>query len=317
MSDAVVVLAGGLSHERDVSLRSGRRVAEALRDVGVEVTEYDADSELLTTLAAERPACVIPLLHGESGEDGAIREILQLIDLPYVGSTPSACRATFDKPVAKSILAREGVATPASVCLPHESFRELGAQTVMRAVIKRLGLPLMVKPARSGSALGCSVVRTPEELPSAMVAAFAYGAVALIEEFVTGVEVAVPVLDRGNGPEALPAVQIIPDGGVYDYTARYTAGATEFIVPADLSQQVADACAAVAVTAHQALGLRDLSRSDLIVADDGTVWFLEANVAPGLTETSLVPLSLQSAHLDLGDVMAELVTLRIKAATNG
>jgi D-alanine-D-alanine ligase len=121
------------------------------------------------------------------------------------------------------------------------------------------------------------------------------------------VEVAVPVVDTGGGPHALPVVSIEPDGGVYDYTARYTAGSTEFSVPAKLDDALAEECARVAVRAHESLGLRDLSRSDLIVDPDGTVWFLEVNVAPGLTETSTVPLSVTAAGLDLGELVADLV----------
>jgi D-alanine-D-alanine ligase len=306
-STSVLVLAGGLSHERDVSLRSGRRVAEALRGTGLEVAERDVDAKLIDTLRIDRPACVVPMLHGETGEDGALREILELLSVPYVGAAPAACRAAFDKPVAKMVVSRAGLRTPASVCLPHETFRELGAAEVMAALVDRLGLPLMVKPARSGSALGCTVVSSADELPGAMVNAFAYGSVALLEQFAVGTEVAVPVVDDGSGPRALPAVAIRPDGGVYDYTARYTAGSTEFEVPAPLPPEVGAECARAAVAAHEALGLRDLSRSDLIVDADGTVWFLEVNVAPGFTETSTVPLSIQAEGLDLGDVVASLV----------
>jgi D-alanine-D-alanine ligase len=128
-----------------------------------------------------------------------------------------------------------------------------------------------------------------------MVGAFAYGDTALVERFVEGTEVAVPVVDTGTGPRALPVVSIVPDGGVYDYAARYTAGSTEFVVPAKLPDELAAECARVAVTAHETLGLRDLSRSDLIIDADGTVWFLEVNVAPGLTETSTVPLAVSAA----------------------
>jgi D-alanine-D-alanine ligase len=302
-----MVLSGGLSHERDVSLRSGRRVSEALRGSGVEVEERDVDATLLPALRHDRPACVFPLLHGETGEDGALREVLELLGIPYVGSTPDACRAAFDKPVAKTVVAKHGLHTPEGVALPHETFRELGAGAVMEAILAKLGLPVIVKPAKSGSALGCSLVRDAAELPGAMVNAFAYGDTALVERFVAGAEVAVPVVDTGDGPRALPVVSIQPDEGVYDYTARYTAGSTEFVVPAKLSDEVAEECARVAVAAHQALGLRDLSRSDLIVDDDGTVWFLEVNVAPGMTETSTVPLSVQAAGLDLGDLVATLV----------
>jgi D-alanine-D-alanine ligase len=311
---SVLVLAGGLSHERDVSLRSGRRVAEALRGSGLEVVERDVDAKLLEVLRTDRPACVVPMLHGETGEDGAIREILELLSIPYVGATPAACRAAFDKPVAKMVVTRAGLSTPESVCLPHETFRELGAADVMRALIERLGLPLMVKPARSGSALGCSVVATAEELPGAMVNAFAYGSVALLERFVTGTEVAVPVIDDGSGPRALPAVGIRPDGGVYDYTARYTAGLTDFHTPARLAPAAADAVADLAVAAHRLLGLRDLSRTDAIVAPDGTAYFLEVTSSPGLTETSILPMAAEVAGRSLGDIYAGLVERAVARA---
>jgi D-alanine-D-alanine ligase len=307
LSERVLVLAGGLSHERDVSLRSGRRVGEALRDRGFEVEVRDVDSTLLTSLREDPPACVLPLLHGATGEDGAIREVLELAGIPYVGSGPAASRVAFDKPVAKTVVAGAGIATPPAVVLPHETFRELGAAAVMTAMAERLGLPLIVKPARGGSALGCTVVRAVEDLPSAMVDAFAYGDTALVERFVEGEEVAVGVYDDGDGPRALPAVGIVPDGGVYDYTARYTAGATEFSVPARLDPDVAQACADVALRAHEVLGLRDLSRTDLIVDAEGTVWFLEVNVAPGMTETSIVPLAVEASELDLGELFGRLV----------
>ncbi len=303
----VAVIAGGLSHEREVSVRSGRRVAEALRGAGLEVRVLDADAALLPALMADPPDVVVPLLHGQAGEDGAIRDVLELIGIPYVGSRPQPCRGTFDKPVAKSTVAARGVAVPAGVVLPHATFRELGAGAVLEALVARLKLPLMVKPSRGGSALGASVVDRAEDLPAAMVAAFAYADTALVETQITGVEVAVSVVDLGQGPMALPAVEVVPDGGFYDYAARYTAGATEFFAPARLSATVAAQCAAVALEAHAALGLRDLSRSDLIVDAAGTPWFLEANVSPGMTETSLLPQAVAAAGLDLGTVCRTLV----------
>jgi D-alanine-D-alanine ligase len=307
MTPTVLVLAGGLSHEREVSLRSGRRVADALRACGLDVALADADAALLPLLASEPPDVVLPLLHGQAGEDGAVRDVLELLGIAYVGSDPVACRTAFDKPVAKAAVAAAGVTTPQGVVLPHATFRELGAGAVLEAITSRLKLPLIVKPSRGGSALGASVVEGPDELPAAMVAAFAYADTALIEARVLGTEVAVSVVDLGDGPQALPHVEIVPDGGVYDYAARYTAGATEFFVPARLSQSVVDACARAALTAHDVLGLRDLSRVDLVVDAAGTPWFLEANVAPGMTETSLLPQAVLAAGLDLGEVCRTLV----------
>ncbi len=307
----IAILAGGLSPERDVSIRSGRRVADALRAVGEEVTVHDTDAELLPAWETDPPECVIPLLHGAVGEDGSLRDVLDTIGVPYVGARPRACRLAFDKPIAKSQLAEQGVSTPDWIALPHSTFRELGAQRIMSAAIARLGLPLVVKPARGGSALGLAVVRSAEELPPAMVAAFAYGETVLLESYAAGVEIAVSVIESADGTVALPAVEIHSDSGLYDYQARYTAGMTEFFTPARLSEADALAAAETALVAHRSFGIRHLSRTDLIVAADGTPQFLETNVAPGMTETSLLPQSVASAGLELGTVMATLVRLAI------
>ena len=310
-ADRVVILAGGLSPERDVSLRSGRRVADALRQTGAHVDVLDVDVALLASLAAERPSCVVPLLHGAPGEDGAVRGVLEALGLPYVGSDPHACRSSFDKPVASARVHDAGIAVPESFVLASSTFRELGAAAVLDAMVSRLGLPLMVKPTRGGSSLGASVVRSAADLPGAMMAAFAYCDTALIERFVVGTEVAVSVVDDGSGARALPVVEIVPDGGFYDYGARYTAGATEFFVPARLGEDAVAECAATAELVHATLGLRDLSRSDLIVDAEGRPWFLEVNVAPGMTETSTYPQAVAAADLDLGAVMASLVGIAI------
>ncbi|PSL01391.1 D-alanine-D-alanine ligase [Haloactinopolyspora alba] len=309
MSDLgrVVVLAGGLSHERDVSLRSGRRVSEALREIGVDVEQRDADSELLSALRADPPHVVLPLLHGAQGEDGAIQEVLSLAGLPYVGSSAAACRQAFDKPVAKSVTERAGLSTPAAAVLPQSTFRELGAAVLLDALISRLGLPVVVKPARGGSALGATVVRSGDDLPAAMVECYAYGEAALIEQWIDGTEVAVSVVDTGGGPRPLPAVEIVPESGTYDYHARYTAGTTEFFVPARLRPETSDTVADAAVTAHRALGLRDMSRTDLIVDGHGRAWLLDVNVAPGMTETSLLPQAAHAGGLDLGVLTRELL----------
>jgi D-alanine-D-alanine ligase len=186
---------------------------------------------------------------------------------------------------------------------------------LVKALGDQIGFPMMIKPSRCGSALGCSKVTQAKELPAAMVGAYAYGSVAVIEEFVTGTEVTVAVVDRGNGPIALPAVEIRPESGVYDYAARYTAGATRFLCPAGVADEVATACADVALGVHRVLGLRDLSRTDLIVTNDGEPVFLEVNVAPGMTETSAVPLAIETAGWSLGKMCADLV--RAAAARGG
>lgn len=305
---SVVVLAGGLSAERDVSLRSGRRLAEALRSEGEEVLVLDLDGNLLPTLRSVRPSVVIPMVHGAAGEDGSLADVLEAMDLAYVGSGPLASRVSFDKAIAKGIAARAGLRVARSYSLPHGVFRDLGAAAVMAGIGESLGMPLMVKPTRGGSALGATLVRTMADLPPAMVAAFAYGDSAMVEQYVQGVEVAISMVDLGDGPQALPAVEIQPRGGVYDYAARYTAGETEFFVPARISESQAQECAEAAVIAHTALGLRDWSRIDFIVDDRGPV-FLEANVAPGMTETSLFPQAAGAAGMTLGKVATALVEL--------
>jgi D-alanine-D-alanine ligase len=304
---SAVILAGGLTFEREVSQRSGRRVADALRSVGVEPPILDTDTALIDALAAARPDAVFIALHGGAGEDGALRSVLDLIGVPYVGSTPNACRVAWDKPNAKAAVRGAGIPTPDWVALPQSTFRELGAQVVLDRIVARLGLPLMVKPAQGGSALGAHRVDAVEDLPAAMVGCFAYGDTALVERFVAGMELAISVLDDADRPRALPAVEIVASSGVFDYAARYTAGMTTYHTPARLDATVAARAAHLAERAHQVLGLRDLSRTDAIVTPDGEVHFLEVNVAPGMTETSMLPMAVAAAGLDLGKVCASML----------
>jgi D-alanine-D-alanine ligase len=200
------------------------------------------------------------------------------------------------------------------VALPHSTFRELGAGAVLDLIVARLGLPLMVKPASGGSSLGVQRVSRVEDLPAAMVSCFAYGDTVMVERFVDGVELALSVIDLGEGPEALPAVEIAPESGVFDYTSRYTPGLTEYHSPARVSDAVAARGAEVALRAHQVLGLAGLSRTDAIVTPDGDVHFLEVNVSPGLTETSMFPMAVEAAGYGLGDVLGRLLR---RAAVEG
>lgn len=310
---SVVVLAGGLSHERDVSLRSGRRVAEALRTRGLTVSVRDLDANLLPFLADEQPDVVWPLVHGSTGEDGSIQGLLEQLQIPFVGTEAAGCRTASLKPVAKHILSRVGVATPDFVTFSQGLFTELGASEILDSTVAGLGLPLVVKPVDGGSALGVTLVADRDELPAAMVDSFVYGSTALIEQAVQGTEVAVSVVDLGDGPRALPPVEIVTDGS-YDYDARYNAGRTEYFVPARLSAQVHEAVSRTAVDVHTSLGLRDISRTDLIVDSDGVPWFIDINVAPGMTETSLFPQAAAAAERSGGLPVAELYAAIVGAA---
>jgi D-alanine-D-alanine ligase len=312
----VVVVAGGISHERDVSLRSGRRVADSLTGYGWHVDLRDADALLLPALAESRPDVVWPALHGASGEDGALRGILEAVDIPFVGSRSTSARLAWDKPTASALVARAGVRTPRSVTLSHDVFRELGAVGVLEAIATEHPVPLAVKPARGGSAQGVTLVDDVKDLPRAMVTAYTYCDDVVVEQLIRGTEVAVGIIDTGDGPVALSAVEIVPKKGIYGFEARYNAGETTFYTPARLSEEHAAAASEAAVAAHEALGLRHLSRVDLIIDGAGTPWFLEANVLPGLTETSLLPQALSASGFDLGWTYAELAEQAIRDHRN-
>ncbi|GGA68548.1 D-alanine--D-alanine ligase [Pseudoclavibacter endophyticus] len=310
----VVVLAGGISHERDVSLRSGRRVTDALQRAGMRVELIDPDAGLLGHLADSRPDVVWPVLHGASGEDGALYSLLRAIRLPYVGAKPGGARLAWDKGAAKVMAKRAGLRSPESIVLPNTVFRELGASSVIDAIGAGLTLPAVVKPLEGGSAQGVSFVETLDDFRGALVTALTYFDTALIERKIEGTEVMVGVVDRGEGPFAIPAVEVVPNGGVFDYGARYNAGETTYYAPARLDEDVATKVAAMARSAYETIGLRDLARVDMIVDDAGEPWFIEADPIPGLTETSIVPLGIEAAGLDLTAVYADLVRA---AATRG
>ena len=306
-SMTIAVISGGISHEREISLRTGRRVADALVERGHTVHVFEPDAEVFSKLDAVSPDVVWPAVHGSSGEDGALLGLLRARGLAYVGPPADSARVAWSKPVAKTIVAALGIATAESLTVTREAFRELGAANVLDIVRGSLGLPVVVKPAQGGSAQGLTVVRDADSLPRAMVDAFTYHDVALVEKFVSGTEVSATVVDTGEGPRVLPLVEIVPNVGTYTFEARYTAGETVFFVPARLSEtQLADAADA-AMTAHRALGLDFLSRIDLIVSEDGVPHFLEANAIPGLTETSSAPLAIEAAGHTPGEVYERLV----------
>jgi len=302
----IAILSGGISHEREISLRTGRRVADALSDRGHTITLIDPDAALFERLDAIAPDVVWPALHGSSGEDGAVLGLLAAHGMAYVGSSASASRLAWSKPVAKTIVGRSGVATADSLTVTREAFRELGAANVLDLVTRALGTHVVVKPAQGGSAQGLTIVSEADALPRAMVDAFTYHDVAVVEKFIGGTEVSATVIDLGDGPRVLPLVEIVPLTGAYSFEARYTAGETTFFAPARLSDEALRTVEAAALSAHLALGLDDISRIDLIVSERGVPYFLEANTLPGLTETSSAPLAIEAAGFEAGEVYEQL-----------
>ena len=309
----VLILAGGISHERDVSLKSGRRVADALQEAGVEVEIKEPDNELIGHLIATRPDVVWSTLHGAVGEDGSLQDLMHLAQIKFVGASSAGARLAWNKPVAKTVAERAGLQTPQSISLPRSTFKELNAESVLAMVGTELGFPLVVKPAKSGSAQGVTKVESAKGFSKAMVDAFAYDDLVMVERFVAGTEVSVSVVDLGVGPVALPAVEIVPESGSFGYSERYTPGETDYFVPARVSRETSELLAANALAVFDALGLRHLSRIDFIVDERENCWFLEANVTPGMTETSLLP----QAILAQGETLASAYSALARVAFSG
>ena len=303
----VAVLKGGRSLEREVSLRSGANAEAALRRLGHEVLEVDVDQHLVRTLRAARPEAAFVALHGKGGEDGTVQELLEILEIPYTGPGVLACERAMDKVVAKAHFAAAGVATPPAFAFNQDAFRELGAAEALPDIVERLGLPIVVKPAKQGSALGIRVVREAGELPGALMGALAYDDRVLLERFVVGRELAISVLGTGE-PWALPVVEAIPRGrDFYDFEARYTPGLTDLVAPARLDDALAQETARLAIACYRALGCRGVSRVDMLLDADGGLWVLEINAIPGMTDTSLLPKAAEAAGLGFDEVVERIL----------
>ena len=301
------MLKGGRSLEREVSLRSGHNAEAALRRLGHDVLPVDADEHLVRTLRAERPDSAFIALHGKGGEDGTVQELLEILGIPYTGSGVRACERSMDKVVAKALFEDAGIPTPPAFAFSEDAFRELGAADTLGLIRERLGLPLVVKPAKQGSALGVAVAHEPGEIPRALMAALSYDDRVVLERFVPGREIAVSVLGT-DAPEALPAVEARPrDRAFYDFEARYTPGMTDFVAPAPLEPAQADLAARLALGCYSALGCRGFGRVDMILDPDGGFWVLELNAIPGLTDTSLMPKAAEAAGMDFDELIARVL----------
>lgn len=291
----VAVLMGGRSLERAVSLRSGARVADALNELGHEPVPIDADESLVARLKEERPEVTFIALHGPGGEDGTVQSLLELLGIPYTGPGVAACVLCMDKVQSKHRIRQAGIPTPDWVAFGAAAFREFGAADAIAEVEAGLGLPLVVKPAAQGSALGVRFAGSAAEVPEALVAALSYDDRVLIERHVGGRELAVSIVDG----EALPIVEVIPErGDEFSYEARYEIGRTAYSCPASLDRATADSVGDVALRTWEALGCEGFARVDLMLGEgEGGPQVLEVNSIPGLTDTSLLPMAAEAAGL--------------------
>lgn len=300
----IAVIQGGRSLEREISLRSGGHVAAALRHLGYEVVAIDVDESLTSRLVGAAAAFVA--VHGRDGEDGTLQSVLEALGIPYTGSDPVACQLSFDKFVAKGVFRRAGITTPPAYVLSEESIRHMGAGIALREGATRLGYPIVVKPANQGSALGLAVVHDPGELAPSVMTAFNYGERVMLERFVRGRELAVSLV--GDDLRPLPPVEIRTRGEVFGFEARPTVspGAAEYLCPPDLGAQTLDLVLTVAQQACSAIGVQDFARVDMILAEDA-VYVLDLKTCPGLTETSLLPLSASAAGLSFEAVVEAIL----------
>ena len=311
----VAVLKGGRSLERQVSLRSGARVEDALERLGHDVVPIDVGVDLIERLRADAPDVCFVALHGRDGEDGTVQELLEILDLPYTGSGVLACSRAMDKVMTKHMLVEAGIQTPDFFAFTQMAFRELGAAETLPAIEERLDFPIVVKPSSQGSALGIKFARSAKDVPAALVSAFSYDARVLLERHVKGRDLAVSVLDGNGGPTALPVVEAVPrEEDFYDFEARYAIGRTEFVCPADLPDGASERAAELALATYETLGLYGFGRVDLMLDEAGELFVLEANPIPGLTDTSLLPMAAEAAGIGFDELIAQLLQLALARA---
>lgn len=297
----VTVLLGGRSAEREVSLNTGMQVAEALRSRGLDVATVDtAAPSFISEIAESRPDVVFIALHGRFGEDGTIQGLLELLDLPYVGSGVLASALAMNKVMSKHIYAQEGLTTPAYRVVRRGEGYDVDALT------DALGPDTVVKPANEGSSVGMTIVHDPAQLGAAIELAFRHDPLVLVERFELGVEVTVGVIGNDE-PIALPTLEIVPVNDFYDYESKYVPGMSRHIIPAGVSEEARTECQRLAVEAHRALGCAGISRSDTIVTSEGTVYLLETNTIPGMTKTSLLPDAAAAAGIPFPELCERLV----------
>ncbi len=291
----VGVLLGGPSSEREVSLKSGKAVAEALRRKGYQVVEIDVGQDLWERLDEIDVAVVI--LHGKPGEDGVVQGLLEMKGIPYTGPRVLGSALAMNKLVSKKILRQHGVNTA-----PYRVVRKNGKSLPGEDQLGENVFPVVVKPSDEGSTIGVSIAHNESELKDALDKAFSYSDEVIIEKYIAGKELTVGVV----GDTALPVLEIRPKKGLYDYESKYTKGLTEYLVPAPIPEEIAKKAQEWALIAHRALYQRGVSRSDFRLSEDGELFYLETNSIPGLTETSLLPKAAKVLGIEFDD-LAEMI----------
>ena len=296
----VGVLLGGRSGEREISLMSGNGVLEALISKGVDAYPFDPGLRCPTELAKEKFDRVFISLHGRYGEDGTIQGLLELLNLPYTGSGVLASALAIDKIVTKQVWISNGLATP--------EFEELTAYSDWNAVAKKLGLPLIVKPAHEGSSLGLTKVKSADELPAAYKLAAGLDTKVIAETCIVGDELTCPLVGQGDSAEALPVIKIIPPQANYDFHNKYFSDETQYLCPTGLAPEVNDRVQELALAAYKALGCRTWGRADVMLDQKtGKPYLLEMNTSPGMTSHSLVPMAAKAAGVSYADLVLWLL----------
>lgn len=303
----LVVLRGGHSMERDISLVTGGRVAHALERLGHEVRSLDVEESMTERLMELDPDAAFVCLHGLGGEDGTVQALLETLGIPYTGSGPLSSIRSMDKDYAKRAMLADSVPTPPFRTFLRRAMHEMGAAAALRPAADSLGYPLIVKPARQGSGFGLTKVEEPEGLLEAVYEAFGYDGKILLEKYVTGAEITAPILEpAGEDPRVLNLVEVRPRGGSYDFEAKYTPGATDFAIPAEVPTDAAARAEETALAAYRTLGCSGFGRVDMIL--DGDVpWVLDANTIPGFTETSTLPLAAESAGMRFEELVETIL----------
>ncbi len=306
----VVVVRGGRSFERDISLRSGHHVGSVLRHLGHDVAEVDVDGDLTKAIAAAD--LVFIALHGRDGEDGTIQLACEALGVAYTGSGPLTCRFAFDKGLAKGLLHSAGLPTPPGYVLSREAVQHMGAGIALRRAAERLGYPLVVKPTAQGSALGLSLIEDAGELSGAALGAFDHGDRILLERYVDGIDVSVALYGATLG--VLPPVEIRSRAKVFDFETRLSPGAFEFVCPVSAEASVdGGRLEQVARDTAKLLDVRDFGRVDLRVDSDGPT-ILDVKTCPGLTESSILPFAAAQAGSTFADVVASIVDAALARA---